>query len=156
MKRMVFRLLPNVHLCVSGTDDPTDDEWTGYIDAVRAKMKTGAALPRMRTLVFTDGGGPNAAQRKLMNAMLDGRSTPVALVSSSVAVRSVTVALAWFNKQIRSFTPDQVTEAFAFLGVPPDEHAAIWVVVHALRRELGVANLRSIREGADKAPGRSA
>ena len=45
------------------------------------------------TLVLTDGGGPGAKQRGLLNEVLNERSTPVAVISTNLAVRAVTVPL---------------------------------------------------------------
>jgi hypothetical protein len=154
MRTMAFRVLPEINLAVNSSQDPSDDEWNAYIAAVTAKIEGGADVTKMRTLVFSDGGGPNAAQRALINEGLAGRPTRVALVSSSLAVRGVTTALRWFNPQIKSFSPSDVTSAFRFLDLGPADYPWVWKEVQSLARELDVPQLRSVTVGMEVAPGK--
>jgi hypothetical protein len=153
-KTMAFRLLPDIHIAVNSADDPSDEEWQAYTSAVIAKLDRGYDIARMRTLVVSDGGGPNAAQRKIVNTSLAGRPTRVALVSSSVAIRSITTALGWFNSQIKSFSPGDVTSAFRFLDIPESDYAWIWSEVQSLATELPGKHVKSVIGGMAVAPGK--
>jgi len=56
-------------------------------------------------VALTDGGTPNALQRHRVNEALSGRRVRSAVVSNSVALRSVITALRWFNPETAAFSP---------------------------------------------------
>jgi hypothetical protein len=146
MRSMVFRILGDVHIVVAGSEPPTNQDWDRYLEAVRAEEKKLADFRNMRTLVFSDGGGPNAAQRKAVSEFLKGRTTPVAIITGSTIMRGIVTALAWFNPETKAFAPDDVGSALAFLKIPAVQHEKIWVELRKLRVELGNPNLKAIRE----------
>ncbi|MEZ4307331.1 MAG: hypothetical protein R3F14_04710 [Polyangiaceae bacterium] len=111
MRNQAFKILGNLHILVAGPNPPTDAEWHTYVEAVKAEEHRGLDLTEMRTLVITDGGGPNAAQRKMVNDVLRGRTTRVATVSGSPFFRGIVTALTWFNPEMRLYSPDKVTSA---------------------------------------------
>ena len=69
-------------------------------------------------LVATKGGGPTSTQRKYLNDLLAGRHVPVAVMSSSTAVRGVVTALSWFNRKIKAFPPEGLADALTYLEIP--------------------------------------
>ena len=81
MDYMAFRIHKNLHVIVAGVKNPSKKDWDAYIEAVRAEEKNGIDVTKMRTIVFTDGGGPDAAQRKIIADILNGRATPIAIVT---------------------------------------------------------------------------
>src|SRR5262245_39341216 len=135
MKNMVFSFLPAqgtavlLGLVVHSPKPPNDEEWNAYFTAVRQRENE---LPKIRTLVLTEGGGPNSAQRKVINDFLGGRQTPVVLVSSSAMIRGVTTALSWFNPLVKSCSPEQIDAAFDYLGVPEEDQERVWKEIRKL------------------------
>jgi hypothetical protein len=84
-------------------------------------------------LVCTDGGGPTAAQGRRLNDLLDGRTVPVAIVSSSARVRGTVTALSWFNRRIKAFSPSALHDAIAYLEIPVSREELIEREVDKLR-----------------------
>lgn len=149
MKNMVFSFTALdsgilLSLVIHTANPPSEHEWNAYMAAVREIEKD---LSKVRTLVFTDGGGPNSAQRKAINDFLKGRETPVVLVSSSQLIRGITTALSWFNKLVHSVPPERVSEAFRILGVQPREQQRAWEEIVKMRSVLGQPDLKSIIVG---------
>ncbi|MEZ4296946.1 MAG: hypothetical protein R3B70_18420 [Polyangiaceae bacterium] len=136
MRNQAFKILGNLHVVVAGPNPPTDAEWHTYVEAVKAEEQRGLDLTEMTTLVITEGGGPNAAQRKMVNDVLRGRTTKVATVSGSPFFRGIVTALTWFNPEMRVFSPDNVTDAFRFLGIPESQYDEIWEEIELLRLQL--------------------
>lgn len=102
-------------LCIFvAVDAPyANEEWNLYMDGLRKLADT-----PLRTIVLTDGGSPNAIQRKEMIDLFRGESPPTCIVSTSPLVRGMTTALGWFNPNIKAVSPEQLKEAFQYLGIP--------------------------------------
>lgn len=144
MKQMTFSFYKSptyvLNLVVHTEKPPGDEEWDAYITAIKSYERE---LPRVRTMVITEGGGPNSAQRRTLNDFLRGRTTLVVLVSSSPIARGITTALSWFNPKVRSFAPDTIDAAFEYLGVAEQDKLPIWTQIRKLRAELGYNDPRS-------------
>ena len=143
-RNMVQEFFGDLMILVHTAHAPNETEWKEYIEAVRA-----SDLDKLKTLVFTDGGAPNAAQRKSVNEVLDGKTSPGAIVSHSMLVRGVVSALSWFNPKIKAFSPENTDAAFRYLGLPDEQAPAVWTVVHRLREKLGAPNLKCIAPPPD-------
>jgi hypothetical protein len=146
MKQMAFTIAEldaSTVICVvvHSAKAPSEDEWEEYMRAVRQNEQN---LPRVRTIVFTDGGGPNSAQRKAINDFLRGRQTPVVLASTSPVVRGITTALSWFNPLVKSVAPDDLEGALRHLGVQPYHRTRVLQEMRKLRAELGQIDLKSM------------
>lgn len=150
MRTMAFKILGNLHIFLAGAGDFSREEWSGYIDAIKAEEKKGIDVTRMRTLVFSDGGGPNATQRKMASDVLNGRSTPLAIVTGSQMMRGVITALRWFNPQCRAFAPTEVAQALSFLEVTEHQYDAVLSIARHLQTNLGT-QIQSL-EAASRAP----
>jgi hypothetical protein len=144
MDHMGFKILGNLHLVVVGEQDPTSPDWTAYIEAIRAEERRGIDARQMRTLVFSDGGGPNVAQRKVARELLNGRSTPLAIVTGSTLMRGMITSLRWFNPLCRAFPPKEVGEAMRFLGIPGIKYEQIIRSAREIQLGLGIALVQSL------------
>jgi hypothetical protein len=144
MSCMAFKMIGTLHLIVVGEKDPTQADWTAYMQAVLQEERRGVDVTEMRTLVFSDGGGPNTAQRKIAANVLKGRSTPIAIVTGNAVMRGVITALRWFNPQCRTFAPDGVGEALKFLGIPLLKYDLIMKLARELQRQLMITKLDSL------------
>ncbi len=156
MKSMVFKIVGNVHIVIHGTSEPHDEDWRLYMSAVRGEEQKATGFVKMRTLVFSAGGGPTAKHRKEINEFLGGRTSPVAIVTSSTIMRGVVTALQWFNPLVRAFSPDNVVAAMQFLGVSEGEAHVVWTEAKRLQTSLGAPASKSINLDSPNPPGVSA
>jgi hypothetical protein len=145
MANMVHEIDGDLFVVVHRVTPPTDREWSDYL-----KSWHPLDMSRVRTLVFTDGGRPNTAQRAMANEALGGKASLTAVVSASPLVRGTVTALGWFNPKrvnpkIKAFSPEEADRAFDYLGVTtPSETARAWMLVEKLRAKLGDQTLKSI------------
>jgi hypothetical protein len=132
MKNMAFKVIDRLFLVVYGTKDPTDDEWRAYIADVERH-----GIDRTMQLVFTEGGGPTAPQRRFLEELLAGRTVPVAVMTSSSSIRLMVTAMSWVNREIRSFPPTGLYDALAYLEIPASRAELIEREIKKLRCSLG-------------------
>jgi hypothetical protein len=145
MDCMGFRIIGNLHVVVLGEKDPSGSDWKTYLDAIISAEKSGIDVTaRLRTLVFSDGAGPNAQQRKAVADYLKGRPSPLAIVTGVTIMRGVITALGWFNPQVKAFAPDQLDEALRYLDVPLIKRNSILTDAHEIQSELKIPKIRAI------------
>lgn len=132
MMNMTSKVIDRLFLVAYGTRNPTNAEWDAYLDLVDRHGVT-----RTQQLIYTDGGEPNAHQRRELNELLRGRQVPVAVVSTSVRVRGTVTLLSWFNHKIRAFPPSAVKDALAYLEIPEMRHKMIELELYKLRIRIG-------------------
>ena len=127
---------------------PSDEEWGGWTARLESFAKsTGWDLARGANFVVTDGGAPSTAQRTVVNVLIaQGRTMPaVALVTDSPLVRAIVRAFSIFNPQFRVFSPAQVREAAAHVGVASaDVPNLIAALVSLEGEELGAGAVRTL------------
>jgi hypothetical protein len=131
MKKMAYKAVDTLFIVVYGHMNPTDEEWYGYMGAVRQR-----GMDKTVQLNVTEGGGPNSSQRKYLNDLLNGRTVPVSVLSGSVTVRGITTALGWFNRGIKVFQPSELPAALEHLGIPEHQVNLISRYISDLRGEL--------------------
>ena len=140
-------IFDGVFIGVYDIEPPTDQEWQLALDLVRehvSEIRCG--------LIVTDGGGPNAHQRKALDEQLmHQRATPRAVVTSSAVARGIVTATSWLGHRLKAFSPDQLSLAFEFLEVPIERRAALMEQVRKLRVELHES--RRASEGRQAAKG---
>lgn len=132
MKNMAFKVIDRLFIVVYGTKDPTDEEWVGYIEDVNRH-----GIDRTMQLIFTDGGGPTAPQRRHLDEVLAGRTVPVAVMSSSPSIRLMVTAMSWVNRKIRFFPRTGLYDALSYLEIPASRADLIEREMEKLRRSLG-------------------
>jgi hypothetical protein len=93
---------------------PRDDDWDAFLHVLASNREN---FPRHKILVFTDGGGPNREQRKRLEAALGGKLVRVAVVSESVKVRFIVSSIALLNRDICTFSPREISEAYRHLDM---------------------------------------
>lgn len=109
-----------VAICLHSLRNPLPEEWQAYL-AVVADMRVAAGgdLSSFRQIVFADGGGPSVIERRAFSDITAKAKScgelRVAIVSRSLAVRGIITAFRWLGVPLRSFAPDELEEAFAFL-----------------------------------------
>lgn len=132
MRNIVFKVIDRLFLVAYGTSDPTKEEWAGYLEEVERH-----GTDRTMHLVFTNGGGPNAGQRRKLEKLLGGRIVPVAVISDSASVRAMVTAMSWVNGEIRVFPPTGMYDALSYLEIPASRADLIVRELGKLRRLLG-------------------
>jgi hypothetical protein len=125
---MMFKLIGNTAVMVHTKVDPTDQEWGVWVRELKRMQLLPTSL-----LVFTEGGGPNATQRKLVSEVLAGRVLPTAVMSESRVVRCIVTAFSWLGWQINAFAPGEEHAALAWLHVEPSLAAQVVKEASALR-----------------------
>jgi hypothetical protein len=137
-KTMRFREWSGVLLCVHGSTDLQPEEWAAYVDYC-------LQLPAScnKALIVTDGGGPNAAQRRALQDryLSKQKEYRVAVMTDSSVVRGIVTALSWFNPDIRAFPYDDgrsLPAAMSYLGLNLDMGSRLRLELQMMRRELGL------------------
>ena len=137
MKNAAFKLVHNVGICVHNARNPNKEEWDSYLEmSLAIKNAAGDDFSRFRQLVFSDGGGPNAAQRAasadLAKGVKGADKLKVGVVSRSMVVRGIVTTFRWAGFPLRSFAPEQLAQAFSFLAVSNAEAMDLCVAVEEL------------------------
>ena len=126
---------------VCGEQNPSDDDWTEWIDA----YENGAVEHGVRTLlVLSRGGGPNARQRKqLVARMVAGVNDAVeelrtAVCGDAAAVRAITNAIGWLSgtPHMKSFGYEARQKALQYLGASEEYWPEIIGTVKRLELDL--------------------
>lgn len=128
---MVFEQVDTLLLCCHGKKNPSDAEWQSFLTHLKGVRDT---FDSMRTLIWTLGGGPTVAQRKQLNEVMAGKSTRGAVVSAHPGIRFVVSALTLMNRDLKTFSPDEIPDALLYLGLSGDTRR---IGLHALERLRG-------------------
>jgi hypothetical protein len=132
-KTIFAREVDGVRVAVHTAEDPCDDDWKLALEWSRTKAREPAMI---RYLVLSEGGKPNARQRAEFSKVVGDHSIRTALVTGSVLARGAITAMSWFNADMRAFAPDNLDEAFAFLGIPSSQHDRFRSAIAELRAEM--------------------
>jgi hypothetical protein len=133
---MIFSIERDLVMGVYGPQAPTDEEWEEYLEAL--KQQADNPLP---VLTVSDGGGPNAVQRRKLIAMYtkeQGERARIAVVTDTVATYGIVTAISWFSSGIKAFKTPNFEEALSYLGVEPARFAFVQMRIRMLRRTLGL------------------
>jgi hypothetical protein len=133
---MLFGQVGSVYLVVHSEMPPSDADWDAWLQEMAREASMLHAM-----LIYTEGGGPDARQRRRTAEMWrrHPRIPPIAVVTTSPIARAMITALNYFlSKPIRGYTPSEVEEALGeHLKVPVEEHAnvrrAVYWALDALR-----------------------
>jgi hypothetical protein len=79
-------------------EQPSAQEWSAYVQGVEAALPS--AKGTLHIFVATDGGAPNAAQRKQLAEAFDRSASPglTHVFSTSAFVRGVVTAFSWMTR----------------------------------------------------------
>lgn len=119
---MYFEWLLGSMIVVAHTRaNPEPATWCAMCSSMQA-----ASCTTLRTLVFTDGGGPNGAQRAELERATEHKEFRVSVVSAAAGPRFIVSSMSLFNPTINAFAPNHIDAALAHLAMSGAE-----------RRELG-------------------
>jgi hypothetical protein len=131
-RHTAFAVVDGVFLSVHDRETPGDDEWQAVIDMVRDRDADIESA-----LIFSDGGGPNAHQRKLYaREVARSKSRPRAVVTASALARGIVTAISWLGPRMKAFSPDELPEALDFLGITQARWAPLLNEVAKFRLQL--------------------
>jgi hypothetical protein len=130
-----FTRLEGLMCLIHDDRQPSMEDWKVYVQALVEAVSEHAVR---RLLVVSRGGGPNAAQRKLLVRdivpALGGEAWALrtAVCTSSPLARGITVALGWISTgNLTGFGYDERRRALEFLEIPIDRHAAVLAEIKA-------------------------
>jgi predicted Fe-S protein YdhL (DUF1289 family) len=130
-KTLSFERVGAIYLLVHDEVAPNDEDWRAHVAFLRQ------AMPELKAvLVFGDGAGPNASQRKLLQSIPGVNRCPTAVITISVVARGIVTAISWFGATIRAFAPAALAEAFAWLGLSEAERLAVLRRIAELKAQL--------------------
>ena len=141
----VFRLtrigLFDVALWLHTKEDPTDSEWDQGCDELSAlKQRSGGDASRLRTVILSDGGAPNARQRSKFSGLFTGptKSSLITVSLTNPVKRAIAnLITTWLNPGFRAFGPPRTSEALTYVELL-SEQAAIWKHFDELANILGM------------------
>ncbi len=153
MKNMVIKVVGaadgETMLFLHGSRAPTREEWDACM-ATLASMATAGTLAKLRVLVVSDGGGPDAVMRGKLQALFkeQGYSTKTSVVlSGGMLARGMVTAVSWFNPNLKSFAPNGFAAALEYLGL---SHGAQRLLreLSNMERELGHSRCLALVRGS--------
>jgi len=131
-KSAVVQSVGKYFVFVHSNEDPSDREWDQLIQVYRK-----ASDPKdIRSLVFTEGGSPNARQRVSLNQLFGATKPVIALITASALARAAGTAISWFNPRVRMFSPEEVERALDHLGATQAERPELVSALKELRAAL--------------------
>ncbi len=141
---------PNIRvlLALHTGKSPSQAEWDGWCSLLRSSAESVEGdLARFANLVVTDGGAPSTAQRTTVNSLIvQGKNLPrVAVVTDSLAVRTIARGFSLFNPLLKVFRPEDFPAAMEFLTVTSWQRAVVAALLDLERRELGVGAVHTLR-----------
>jgi hypothetical protein len=120
MKRnLTTRSIGSVLVLCQNKDPPSDAEWAESIRQLRLLLRAHGG--EVKAFVSTNGGAPNPEQRGLLQKELAKTPIRTAVLSDSLSARMTSSTVALANRYHRSFGVADVAEAYAYLGLAPDE-----------------------------------
>lgn len=129
----------DLSISLHSTQPVPQPEWDRVLSRLRQLYGSGQLEPaRMRMLVVTAGGAPDAFQRAQLNELWRGKLIKLGLIvpgTSDSAKRGVVTALTWINPAVGVFTPDLFLRALTHLDLQR-ELASIWSELCRLQQQL--------------------
>jgi hypothetical protein len=121
VSRLVTLNRLTLHLWLMTAECPSEQEWEANFVEVNAYKKARLGdLSSLRVLVISDGGRPNAKQRRMMTTDINGRPMKKAVVSPQMEkplLRGALTAMRWLNPGYSGFEPTQVLAALEYLDL---------------------------------------
>jgi hypothetical protein len=102
---------------------PNNADWDRYVDMVAAAVASqNAVFDRLLGFTVTDGGAPNAAQRKrLVDRVMQGQRPRAVIITDSILVRGVVTAFSWLARtEFSVFKPSDIRQALREVRLPAD------------------------------------
>lgn len=116
---MAVRRRDKLLVMAHGSDSPSQPEWNEAMRLIADVEPVSDA----RILAYSTGGAPTTLQRGELNDLTGELSPRIALLTGSRVVRTVGVAVGWFQRGFQTFRPTELGPALDHLGVEGDDRA---------------------------------
>jgi hypothetical protein len=122
--------------------DPAADEWSASCQRVRDFAKrNGGDFANFRAFMVTDGGAPDAVQRKeLFRDALGGYPAKTVVIAEGVETsaikRGIATAVSWINPNFRVFEPADLAAALEHIDLEAHRFDTIWACLNAMQHSL--------------------
>lgn len=128
------------------------EEWNESLALIGRCAKAGD-FRRLRVLVVSDGGGPDATQRAELQELFKRQDhlLKTSVMLTSVIARGIVAAVSWFNPHIKSFSPRQFGEALSHLGLPSATAPRLLHEFSEMQRELSPVSCLALIVGSSAA-----
>ena len=129
----------NVLVVLYGPAFPTEPEWDRHmVNVVRLRELTGDDPGRSRFLIFSDGGGPTAAQRRKILEQRNPRDMRGALVTASRLAAGIGSIMSLSFPGYRIFTPHEFARALAHLEIRPGDIPGLLRHIRETNADVGL------------------
>jgi hypothetical protein len=141
MKNAIVRLFDagenDVILFLHTARAPSNEEWDGALSVMRRYAMSGD-FRRLRALVVSEGGGPDAGQRSALQHVFKSHNHALkcSVITTSVIGRGVIGAVSMFNPQLKGFSPRSFAEAIAHIDLPQATMPRLIREFSSMEREL--------------------
>jgi hypothetical protein len=122
----------DVIIVVHTADPPTDAEWDAMMTAYKPILDAVQPGQMVRALVHTDGGGPNAKQRKRLADDLVGKKVVTAVFTRSLLAQAISTAIRWFNPHSAVFSPKDPDGARRHLSISVEQWPEVMSILERL------------------------
>jgi hypothetical protein len=132
---MLFERVGDILILVHGAEAPSDAEWQSYVSAAHLGLHNDPPLTGY--LVTTEGGTPNAGQRKVWLDTAAGKPVPSCICTDSRLARGLVTAVSRvYPARMHALRLHEVERALKLLGVPGALQAEALKTVARLQSEL--------------------
>jgi hypothetical protein len=117
---------------------PSRAEWDEFM-ALLARAAIKGDLQRLRGLIVSDGGGPDATMRGHLQEFFKKQNHALrcAVMMTNVISRGIVAAVSLFNPNLKPFSPRHFPDALAYLGLPRTTEPRLLREFTEMERELG-------------------
>jgi len=97
---------PPFVVALHGRRKPESERWRNYVDVLRRSYRP--ELGQITIFVVTDGGGPDAAQRKELTALDQHGAALTHVFATDLVTRGIVTALHWLGISIVAHHPSEL------------------------------------------------
>jgi hypothetical protein len=134
MKRVAYTMFEGCGVIVFGSQPPGPEEWQAYAAFLRE-----VSFGKQRGVLFSEGGSLLPYQRKEADQILGSHrdhDRRIAVVTSSTFTWGFVKALSLFDPSYRSFRPDELEKALAYVEVARTATGDVQALVRRLRSSV--------------------
>lgn len=132
---MAVRRRDKLLVMAHGSENPSQPEWAKTLRLIAEVEPVLDAC----ILAYSIGGAPTTLQRGELNDLTGELSPRIAVLTGSRVVRTVGVAVGWFQRGFKTFRPTELAPALDHLGAVGDDRAWAEQALVDVCDELGMS-----------------